>query len=60
MIDLRLEMPIDVTMQDPRTGVIRDETYSNVVASSSDVHYITTNRIDIVVLGGSGNAHNIK
>lgn len=58
--DLRLEMPVNMTMQDPRTGVVRNEADRNVVRGGSDVDNVAADRVDVVILAGAGDAHDVE
>ena len=49
-----------MTMQDPRAGVVRNEADRNVVRGGSDVHNVAADRVDVVILAGAGDAHDIE
>ena len=58
--DIRLEMPINVTVEEPWTGVVRHKTESDIIARVANIDHIATNRVDEVILRASSDADNIK
>ena len=45
----RFEMPVNVAMKEPGTGVVRVETECNIVACGTDIDSVATNGICVVV-----------
>ena len=58
--NVRLQVPINVAMQEPRSRVVRSETERDIVTGASDAHDITANRVGVVVRRASSNAHDVK
>lgn len=57
---VRLQMPVNMAVQEPRARVVSDKSECDIIASTADAHDIPTNRDSIVVGRAARNAHNIK
>ena len=53
-------MPVDVAMEEPRSGVVSHKPEGNIVSTSSDAYRITTDWVVKVVLGAPANPDCIK
>lgn len=53
-------MPVNVTMHEPWTRVVRGETESNIITWPTDAHNVTSNGVRVVVIGATSNANNIE
>ena len=51
-----MEMPVDVAMQEPRAGVVGDETDGDVICSVTRAHNVAHRRVSEVVAGLAGAA----
>ena len=56
----RREMPIDVTMEEPRAWVIGAEPERNIISRSTDVHSVASDGISIVVRRTACNTNDVK
>ena len=56
----RFEMPVNVAMKEPRSGVVRVETECNIVACGTDIDSVATDGICVVVCRTAGNADDIE
>jgi hypothetical protein len=56
----RVEVPIDVAMEEPGTRIVGEEPNRDVITGVSDAHDISDNRINKVVGGVAGAADYIK
>lgn len=59
-VNARLQMPVNVAMQEPWSGVVSGESERDIVSGASDAHDITAHGIDVVVRRASSNAHDVK
>lgn len=58
--DLRIQMPVNMTMQEPRTRIVCLKSECDIVSTSANAHNVSANWICIVVRGTSRNPHNIE
>ena len=56
----RFEMPVNVAMKEPRSGVVRVETECNIVACSTDIDSVATDGICVVVCRTASDSYDIK
>ena len=54
------QMPVDVAVEEPGSGVVSGETDGNVVTSGTDVDDITTRGVGVVVGVGASAANDIE
>lgn len=58
--DSRIQMPVNMTMQEPRTRIVCLKSECDVVSTSANAHNVSANWIFVVVCGASRNPHNIE
>lgn len=59
-VNARLQMPVNVAMQEPWAGVVRRESERDIVSGASNAHDIAAHRISVVVRRASRNAYDVK
>jgi hypothetical protein len=58
--DLQLEMPVDVTVEEPRSGVVSRPADGNIISGITNANHITTRRVIVVVIRLSSRANDVK
>jgi hypothetical protein len=58
--DLRLKMPVNVTMKEPRTSVVGRESDRHIITGITNTNNVPPWGIDVVVSGTSGATNNIE
>ena len=53
-------MPVNVTMEEPRTSVVRLESERDIVGSSTNVQHVASDGVGIVVHGASCGTDDVK
>ena len=53
-------MPVNVAVEEPRSGIVGDETNRDVIPSSTNTHDITKNGVVKVVGRVTGAAHHME
>ena len=59
-MDVRLQMPLDMAMEKPRTGVICEKSDSHVVASCTNANDIAADWVGKIVVRASGTADYVE
>ena len=54
------QMPVDVAVEEPGSGVVSGETDGNIVASATSVDNITNDRVNVVGSSLTGTADNVE
>ena len=54
------QMPVDVAVEEPGSGVVSGETDGNIVASATSVDNITNDRVNVVGSSLTGTANNVE
>ena len=57
---VRLQMPVHVTVQEPRTRIIRNEAESDIIVCRADVDGISSRGVHKVILRRPGSADDIE
>lgn len=57
---LRSEMPVNMAMEEPRSGVIGLEPNRNIIPSIADVNYVTQDRVVEIVTAVPCTAHDVE
>lgn len=53
-------MPVDMTMQEPRSRVVSHETDCNIVGTTTDADGVTARRVRIVVCRTTGGTNDVE
>jgi hypothetical protein len=56
----RVQVPVDVAVEEPGTWIIGEEPNCDIITGVADAHDIPDNRIDKVVRGVAGAADNVE
>jgi hypothetical protein len=54
------QVPVDVAVKQPRTGVVSEEPNCDIVCFTAEAHDVTNHRIDIIVGRGTSAADNVE
>ena len=60
VLDARIEMPVNVAVEEPWPGVVCHKTDCNVVSELSNAHDVPSNRVLIVIRRAPRNSHHLK
>jgi hypothetical protein len=59
-VDSLFQVPINVTVEEPRARIVREESDRHIVTGGADAHHVADDRIVKVVSRVSSTAHDVE